>query len=66
MQTRNAEGYIDPTAGAAVDTVSKEEREVMQRITELMEHLRWVADKCDFAIVNRVHLRDTKTGKKYR
>lgn len=63
---KNAEGYNDPTAGWALDTVRKEEREVERRIQECLTHMRWVAEKCDLAIVNRVRFRDLRTGKEYR
>lgn len=63
---RNMEGYNDPTAGQALDMVRKEEREVERRIKECLTHIRWVAEKCDLAIVNRVRFRDLRTGKEYR
>mgnify|MGYP006899750581 CR=1 FL=1 len=63
---RNGEGYVDITAQLALEAAEQERLAVGKRISELMQCLRWVAEKSGFAIVNRVRLRDLETGKEYK
>ena len=50
MTYRNNEGYVDPTAGAAMATVKREENAELN-------------DRAGFEIVGRVTLKHKKSGK---
>lgn len=67
---RNKEGYPDPTAGEALGTVAKEERqEARERnaaVTSLITMLKQIISLAGFELVGRIVLRDKETGKEYR
>ena len=63
---KNAEGYVDPTACKAVTKVMQEEQERLRRVTAVVGILKSAADLAGFDLVNRVVLRDRKTGREYR
>lgn len=65
---KNSEGYVDPTAGAAMAAVKHEEKE--KQYAELVDHnhkliyaIRNVVDLAGFEIVGRVTLKHKKSGK---
>ena len=61
---RNNEGYVDPTAGAAMATVKREENaELVDRNHKLIYAIRNVVDLAGFEIVGRVTLKHKKSGK---
>lgn len=66
---RNAEGYPDPTAHAAL---SKAERERLAALDEsdarcnlLIRALKALIDLAGFDLLARIELRDRRTGKRY-
>lgn len=63
---KNSEGYADPTACNAVTKVMREEQERLRRVTAVVGILKSAADLAGFDLVNRVALRDRKTGREYR
>lgn len=63
---KNSEGYSDPTACNAVTKVMREEQERLRRVTAVVGILKSAADLAGFDLVNRVVLRDRKTGREYR
>lgn len=63
---KNSEGYSDPTACKAVTKVMQEEQERLRRVTAVVGILKSAADLAGFDLVNRVVLRDRKTGREYR
>ena len=63
---KNSEGYVDPTACNAVTKVMREEQERLRRVTAVVGILKSAADLAGFDLVNRVVLRDRKTGREYR
>ena len=63
---KNAEGYVDPTACNAITKVMREEQERLRRVTAVVGILKSAADLAGFDLVNRVVLRDRKTGREYR
>lgn len=68
---RNAEGYPDPTAGAAWSNICKEQKqreaaEKQAAISTLIHTLRLTTELAGFEIVGRITLRDKTTGKEYR
>lgn len=61
---KNSEGYVDPTAGAAMATVKREENaELSDRNHKLIYAIRNVVDLAGFEIVGRVTLKHKKSGK---
>lgn len=58
----NNSGYTDPTAYQALKPIAEEE----QRVTELVKVLRTIAKWAGFEIINRIELRDRKSGRTYR
>ena len=61
---RNNEGYVDPTAGAAMATVKREENaELNDRNHRLIQVIRNIVDIAGFEIVGRVTLKHKKSGK---
>lgn len=63
---KNAEGYADPTAYAALKSVGQEEAEQQQRVSALVRVLKYVVDVAGFDLLNRIELKDRKTGRVYR
>lgn len=61
---KNSEGYVDPTAGAAMAAVKREENsELNDRNHKLIHAIRNVVDLAGFEIVGRVTLKHKKSGK---
>ena len=63
---KNAEGYSDPTAGAAMSNIIREENERQRRVTALIGVLKYIIDAAGFDLLERIELRDRKTGREYR
>lgn len=63
---KNAEGYSDPTAYNAITKVSHEEHEQQRRVSSVIGIIKGVADLAGFDLVERIALRDRKTGREYR
>ena len=71
MTYRNSEGYSDPSAGAALAAVKKEEKEHQQaiderRVHDLMKVLKYIIRSAGFELTERIQLKDKDTGKVYR
>lgn len=62
----NSEGYYDPTAYEGMKPIIKEEAIQQKRVSELVQVLKYIIDKAGFEILNRIALKDKKTGKEYR
>lgn len=63
---RNSEGYPDPTAYAAMTPIQRQQDEADQRLTQLIRTLKNVIDLADFDLLERIEVRDRKTGRVYR
>lgn len=64
---RNSEGYSDPTAGAAMSKVIREEKDrQQQRVSALISELKGIIDKAGFELIARIEIRDKKTGRECR
>lgn len=59
---RNEEYYPDPTAYAVLKSIQSTDKQV----TEMIKCMKSIAVICGFDVVNRIELRDRKTGKVYR
>ena len=63
---RNIEGYSDPTASIAVGQVSLEESESDKRAYDLVKVLKFIIRSCGFELIERIQLKDTKSGREYK
>ena len=63
---KNAEGYRDPTAGAAMSKILREENERQRRVTALVGVLKYIIDAAGFELQERIVLKDRKSGREYR
>ncbi|CAK7008970.1 MAG: hypothetical protein ENTB_01383 [Enterocloster aldenensis] len=62
----NSEGYADPTAYEGMKGVIREESETEKRVHDLVKVLKYIINTAGFELVERVQLRDKKTGREYR
>lgn len=63
---RNKEGYKDPTAYAAMSKILREDNEQQRRVSELIAVLKHIIDDAGFDLLERIKIRDRKTGREYR
>ena len=63
---RNKEGYKDPTAYAAMQNILAEEHEQQRKVSELIGVLKHIIDEAGFDLLDRIKIRDRKTGREYR
>lgn len=67
---KNGEGYADPTAGGAWNSIREKERRKeaarMAVISNLIPILKQTAELAGFEIIGRVTIKDKATGKEYR
>lgn len=66
MAYKNSEGYVDPTAGAAISSASKEEHDVEKLNHKVIQSFRLLVDLAGFEIIGRVTLKHKKSGKIFR
>ena len=62
----NAEGYNDPTAFYGTQKIVLEESETERRANELIKVLKFIIRSKGFELIERVKIRDVKTGKEFR
>lgn len=62
----NTEGYKDTTAYYGMRDVMKEESETDKRAYDLIKVLKYVIRAMGFELIERIQLRDTKSGKEYK
>lgn len=63
---KNSEGYNDPTAYKGITKVMREESEQQRRINALIGSLKSLIDLAGYDLLNRIEVRDRKTGREYR
>lgn len=61
----NNEGYYDPTAYYGTKELVREEREADKRATILISILKFIISSMGFELIERIKVKDTKTGRKY-
>lgn len=66
MDYKNSEGYADPTAYYGMKDVLREEAKTERRAAELIRVLKFIIRSCDFELIERVKIKDTKTGREFR
>lgn len=62
----NTEGYKDTTVYYGMRDVMKEESETDKRAYDLIKVLKYVIRAMGFELIERIQLRDTKSGKEYK
>lgn len=63
---KNREGYNDHTAYKGMMAVLKEETNQQRRLTALIGVLKYIIDLAGYDLLNRIELKDRRTGKEYR
>ena len=63
---RNAEGYVDKTAGKAIKNLNKPTEEERRKFKSFLEIVYSLAYICGFKIESKIVVRDLKSGKIYR
>ena len=63
---KNKEGYADPTAHKALRNIIQEEHEQQRRVSELIGVLKHIIDEAGFDLLERIKIKDRKTGREYR
>lgn len=67
MGYKNCEGYSDPTAGAAMAAVKREEvQELTDKNHKLIQAIRNVVDLAGFEIIGRITLKHKRSGKVFK
>lgn len=66
MSYKNSEGYQDPTAGLAMETVKREEQDVDKLNHKVIQSFRLLVDLAGFEIVGRVTLKHKKSGRVFK
>ena len=66
IQTRNNEGYSDPTAYEALQNVLNETGERDARAQRLIKSLKEIIEQSGYDLLERIVLQDRKTGRYYR
>lgn len=62
----NSEGYADPTAYYGTKEIIREESETEKRAYDLIKVLKFIIRSCGLELIERVKIKDTKTGKEFR
>lgn len=62
----NAEDYPDPTAYNGLKPVIREEDEQQKRVNTLIFVLKYIIRLAGFELLNRIEIRERKSGREYR
>lgn len=62
----NNEGYPDPTAYYGTKDVIKEDVELERKTGELIKVLKFIIRSAGFELIERIAIKDTKTGREFR
>lgn len=62
----NSEGYADPTAYYGTKEIIREENETEKRAYDLIKVLKFIIRSCGFELIERVKIKDAKTGREFR
>ena len=62
----NNEGYADPTAYEGLKPIIREEDEQQKRLNTLIFVLKYIIRLAGYDLLNRVELKDKKTGKEFK
>jgi hypothetical protein len=62
----NNEGYPDPTAYAGTRDVIREETETEHKAFELIKVLKFIIRLSGFELIERIKIKNKKTGREFR
>ncbi len=62
----NSEGYYDPTAYAGLRSVIQEENALERDVNVLVKVLKYIISKSGFELVNRIEIKDKKSGRVFK
>lgn len=62
----NSEGYADPTAYYGTKEIIREENETEKRAYDLIKVLKFIIRSCGFELIERIKIKDTKTGREFK
>lgn len=62
----NSEGYPDPTAYNGLKGIIKEETEMEKRASKLIKVLKYIVSLSDFELIERIKIKDKKTGREFK
>lgn len=62
---RNSEGYVDPTAYAALKSIANDEK-TEKKAAYLLSVLKFIIRESGFELVNRIELKHRQTGRIFR
>ena len=62
----SSEGYADPTAYYGTKEIIREESETEKRAYDLIKVLKFIIRSCGFELIERVKIKDTKTGREFK
>lgn len=65
-QYYNSEGYPDPTAYAGTKEIIREETETEKKAFELIKVLKFIIRLSGFELIERIKIKDTKSGREFR
>lgn len=63
---QNREGYSDPTAYEGLKPIIREEDEQQKRLNNLIFILKYIIRLSGFELLNRIELKDKRSGREYR
>ena len=63
---KNQEGYHDPTAYHGTKNIIRDEDEQQKRVNTLIFVLKYITRLAGFELLNRIEIKDRKTGREYR
>lgn len=63
---QNAEGYSDPTAYEGLKPIIKEETELENKVNFIIRVIKFILNECGFDILNRIELKDRKSGRVFK
>lgn len=62
----NASGCADPTAYEALKPIIKEDAELEYNVYFLIKVLKFIISQSDFELLNRIEIKDKKSGRMFR
>lgn len=62
----NKEGYADPTAFHGTKDIIKEESETEKKASDLIKVLKFIIRLSGFELIERIKIKDEKTGREFR
>ncbi len=62
----NASGCPDPTAYEALKPIVKEDAELENKVHFLIKVLKFIISQSDFELLNRIEVKDKRSGRVFR